>query len=175
MQVAQRCIWCVICHSKLIILQKIIVRNATQWNKSSRPTCCKRNTRRNISGDGRRGDVTQDIRSHKDVLCNVILFIGGRICVTSSISMMTWCDHCVLVPLWFRFHIELAKCLLFGSRSSYLSPKCVRHNISENTTRDRSIAPHASLVCHLVVACAWHCYIYVFELTVWRQSAHGMI
>ena len=73
---------------------------------------------------------------HKYLLCNVILFVGRTICVAISISMMVWCDHCLLVALWFRFHIELAKCLLFGFRSSYLSEKCERHNTSENTTRE---------------------------------------
>ena len=35
----------------------------------------------------RRGDGIQDVRSHKDLLCNVILFVGRTICVASSISM----------------------------------------------------------------------------------------
>ena len=93
-----------------------------------------------------RGDAIQDVRSHKDLLCNVILFVGHTICVASSISMMIWCDHCLLVAFRFRFHIELAKCLLFGVRSSYLSPKCARHNTCQNTTREKWCTPRKSSI-----------------------------
>ena len=58
-------------------------------------------------------------------------------CVASSISMMTWCNYCLLVALRYGFHTELAKCLLFRFRSSYLSPNCERHNTSQNTTRQK--------------------------------------
>ena len=51
--------------------------------------------------------------------------------------MMIWCDYCLLVALRFGFHTELAKCLLFRFRSSYLSPKCERHNTSQNTKRQK--------------------------------------
>ena len=78
----------------------------------------------------------KDVRSHTDLLCNVILYVGCTLCVASSTSMIIWCDHCLLVALCFRFHIELATCLLFGFRSSYLSPKCERHRPSENATRE---------------------------------------
>ena len=50
---------------------------------------------------------------------------------------MIWCDYCLLVALRFGFHTELAKCLLFRFRSSYLSPKCERHNTSQNTKRQK--------------------------------------
>ena len=96
-------------------------------------------------GEARRGEAIQDVRSHKDLLCNVILFVVHTICVASSISMMIWSDHSLLLALWFRFHIELAKCLLFGVRFSYLIPNSLR------TRRERSGAPHASLVYNLVV------------------------
>ena len=76
------------------------------------------------------------VRSHTDILCNVILCVGCTICVASSTSTMIWCDHCLLGALWFRFHVHLAKCLLFGFRSSYLSAKCERHSHSENATRE---------------------------------------
>ena len=65
--------------------------------------------------------------------------------------MIMWCDHCLLVALWFRFHIELAKCLLFGAAFSDLISKCERQK-PLRTRRERSGAPHASLVYHLVVA-----------------------
>ena len=100
--------------------------------------------------EARRCDAIQDVRSHKDLLCNVILFVGRTIYVAISISMMILCEHCLLVALWFPFHIELAKCLLFGFRSSYLSAKGERHNTSQNTSRENG-APHASLVYHIVV------------------------
>ena len=61
----------------------------------------------------------KDVRSHTDLLCSVILCVGCTICVASSTSTIIWCDLCLLVALWFCFHVELAKCLLFGFRSSY--------------------------------------------------------
>ena len=57
-----------------------------------------------------------------DLLCSVIRFVRRTMCVASSTSMIILCDHCLLVDLWFRFHIELATCLLFRFRSSYLRP-----------------------------------------------------
>ena len=119
---------------------------------------------------------------HKYLLCNIILFVGRTICVAISISMMVWCDHCLLVALWFRFHIELAKCLLFGFRSSYLSEKCERHNTSENTTRENG-TPYASLVYHLVVVwVAWNNYcffVWHFAMTAmssfWRYLFVGIV
>ena len=30
-----------------------------------------------------------------DLLCSVILFVGCTMCVASSTSMITWCDHCI--------------------------------------------------------------------------------
>ena len=71
-----------------------------------------------------------------DLLCSVIRFVGRTMYVASSTSMIIWCDHCLLAALWFRFHIELATCLLFGFRSSYLRPTCERHRPSENATRE---------------------------------------
>ena len=71
-----------------------------------------------------------------DLLCTVIRFVGCTMCVANSTSMIIWCDHSLLVALWFRFHIELATCLLFGFRSSYLRPTCERHRPSENATRE---------------------------------------
>ena len=78
----------------------------------------------------------KDVRSHTDLVCSVILYVGCTLCVANSTSMIIRCDHCLLVALWFRFHIELATCMLFGFRSSYLSPKCERHRPSENATRE---------------------------------------
>ena len=70
------------------------------------------------------------------LLCSVIRFLGRTKCVASSTSITIRCDHCLLVALWFRFHIELATCLLFGFRSSCLRPTCERHRPSENATRE---------------------------------------
>ena len=70
------------------------------------------------------------------LLCSVIRFVGRTMYVASSTSMIIWCDHCLLAALWFRFQIELATCLLFGFRSSYLRPTCERHRPSENATRE---------------------------------------
>ena len=67
------------------------------------------------------------------------------------IPMIIWCDHCLLVALWFRFHIALAKSLLFGSRYSDLIPKCERQK-PLITRRERSGAAHASWLYNLVVA-----------------------
>jgi len=58
------------------------------------------------------------VRSHTYILCNVVHFLGCTIYVARSTSMIIRCDHCLLVALWFRFPVELAKCLLFGFRSS---------------------------------------------------------
>ena len=71
-----------------------------------------------------------------DLLCIVIRFVGRTMYEASSTSMIIWCHHCMLPALWFRFHIELATCLLFGFRSSYLRPTCERHRPSENATRE---------------------------------------
>ena len=80
-----------------------------------------------------------------DLLCSVIRFVGRTMCVASSTSMIIWCDHCLLVALWFRFHIELATCLLFGFRSLYWDTDRLRMR------RATSDEPHAYLVYHFVV------------------------
>ena len=74
---------------------------ATQLCKRSRPTCCQINYKSKFvrRGDARRGDAIQDVRSHNDLPFNVIHFVGR------TISMVIWSDHCLLVALWFRFHI----------------------------------------------------------------------
>ena len=80
------------------------------------------------------------------------------------IQMIIWCDHCLLVALWFRFHTELEKSPLFGSNSSNLIPKCERQK-PHRTRRERSGAPHASLLYNLVVAwVVWNS----FCLFVWH-------
>ena len=87
----------------------------------------------------------------------------------SSIPIVIWCDYCLLVALWFRFHIVLAKSLPFRFRSSDLIPKFERQK-TLRTRRKRSGAPHASLVYNRVVAwvvwknlCFFVCY---FVMTV---------
>jgi len=91
-----------------------------------------------------------DIRSHTDLLCTVILFVGWTLCVASSASMIIGCDHCQLGVLLFRFHIVLTNCLLFGVRSSYLS-----QNVSDPTPlrmrRQSCGAPDARLIYNFVV------------------------
>ena len=89
--------------------------------------------------------------------------------------MVICCDHCLLVALWFRFHIELAKCLLIRFRSSDLIPKCERQK-TLRTRRERNGATHASLVYNRVVAwvvCKNLCFfVWHFVITVissfWR-------
>ena len=88
--------------------------------------------------------------------------------------------------MWFCFHTEVAKCLLFRFRSSDLIPKCERQK-TLRIRRERSGAPHASLVYNRVVAwvvwknlCCFRmvlrhdCYVYLLALPVCRHSAHGM-
>ena len=64
----------------------------------------------------------KDICSHNDLLCS----ISRSYNLCSAISMIILYDHCLLVPLWFRFHNKLATCLMFGFRSSYFISKCAR-------------------------------------------------
>ena len=71
---------------------------AKQWSKSSRRTCYRMTY---ASKYVRRGDAIQDVRSHKDLLCNVILFVGRTIYVAISVATMIWCDHCLLVSCDF--------------------------------------------------------------------------
>ena len=100
--------------------------------------------------------------------------------------MMIWCDYCLLVALRFGFHIELAKCLFFRFRSSYLSPKCERHNTSENTTRENwctlrksriscrsSLGSLEQLLSFFRMSLRRDCNVYVLALPVCRHSAHG--
>jgi hypothetical protein len=95
------------------------------------------------------GGVIQDVRSHRFTLqCDTICMAFG---LCSSIPIVIWRDYCLLVALWCRFHIELAKCLLFRFRSSDLVPKCERQK-TLRTRRERSGAPHANLVYNRVVA-----------------------
>ena len=90
--------------------------------------------------------------------------------------------HCLLVALWFRFHIELATCLLFGFRSSYLSPKCERHTDPLRMRRASSDEAHACLVYNFVVVwVVWNnlCFlVWLFAFTVmssfWRYLFVGI-
>ena len=99
----------------------------------------------------------------------------------SWIPMILWCDHCLLVALWFRFDTELDKSPLFGSNSSDLIPKCERQK-PLRTRRDRSGAPHASLLYNLVVALVvwntfcffvWHIVMTVMS-SFWRYLFGGI-
>ena len=51
----------------------------------------------------------KDVRSHTYLLCNVILFIGCKMCVASPTWIIIRRNHCLLVALWFRFPFELAR------------------------------------------------------------------
>ena len=175
MQSTQICIWSIKCHSKLFMN----TRNAwTQRNETK--AVVKSNTcRRSVWGG-----VIQGVRSHTDLLCNAILFVGLSVCVAEYQSLL-WCDYCLLVALWFLFHIELAKSLPFRFRSSDLIPKFELQK-TLRTRRKRSGAPHASLVYNRVVAwVVWKnlCFfVWYFVMTVMlafassvcRHSAHGM-
>ena len=100
--------------------------------------------------------------------------------------MIMWCDHCLLVALWFRFHIELAKCLLFGAAFSDLISKCERQKTSQNTTREKRCSPPKSSISsrsclgsleqHLFfrIALRHDCYVLPLALTLCRHSAQGM-
>ena len=101
--------------------------------------------------------------------------------------MIIWCDHCLLVAFWFRFHTELDKSPLFGSTCSDLIPKCEQQK-PLRTRRERSGATQASLLYNLVVAwIVWNtfcffrmahrhdCYVYLLAFTclaVYR-TLHG--
>ena len=100
--------------------------------------------------------------------------------------MIIWCDHCLLVAFWFRFHTELDKSPLFGSTCSDLIPKCEQQK-PLRTRRERSGATQASLLYNLVVAwivwntfCffVWHIVMTAmstfWRLPVWRYTAHCM-
>ena len=137
----QICIWSIKCHSKLFMN----TRNACTQRNETKAVVKSNTCRRSVWGG-----LIQDVRSHTDLLCNAILFVG-LFGLCSSIPIVIWCDYCLLVAFWFRFHIELAKCLLFRFRSSDLIPKCERQK-TLRTRRKRSGAPHASLVYNRVVA-----------------------
>jgi hypothetical protein len=99
----------------------------------------------------------------------------------SAIPIVIWCDYCLIVALWFRFHIVLAKSLPFRFRSSDLIPKFERQK-TLRTRRKRSGAPHASLVYNRVVAwVVWKnlCFfVWYFVMTVmssfWRYLFVGI-
>ena len=111
------------------------------------------------------------------LLLNQVHIVG----LCSSIPMVVWCDHCLLVALWFRFHIQLAKCLLIRFTSSDLIPKCERQK-TLRTRLERSGATHASLVYNRVVAwvvCKNLCFfLWHFVITVmsnfWRYLFVGI-
>ena len=122
----------------------------------------------------------QDVRSHKDLLCNVILFCRAY-SLCSFVPMIIWCDHCLLVALWFRFHIELANfCCLVPCLPIWF--RNVSDQQNHRTRRKRSGAPHASLIYHLVVVwVVWNniCFfVWHFVMTVmscfWRYLFVGI-
>ena len=102
---------------------------ATQWNKS----CCS--IKFMSSKCVRRGDTRRSFAQRFTVQCDTICRAFG---LCSSIPIVIWCDYCLLVALWFRFHIELAKCLLFRFRSSDLIPKYERQK-APRTRCERSL------------------------------------
>ena len=126
----------------------------------------------------RRADTRCSFAYRFTLQCDTICRAFG---LCSSIPIVIWCDYCLLVALWFRFHIEIAKCLLFRFRSSDLIPKCERQK-SLRTRRKRSGAPHASLVHNRVVAWVlWKnlCFfVWYFVMTVmssfWRYLFVGI-
>ena len=95
----------------------------------------------------------------------------------SWIPIVIWCDYCLLVALWFLFHIELAKSLPFRFRSSDLIPKFELQK-TLRTRRKRSGAPHASLVYNRVVAwVVWKnlCFfVWYFVMTVMLAFASSV-
>ena len=126
----------------------------------------------------RRADTRCSFAYRFTLQCDTICRAFG---LCSSIPIVIWCDYCLLVALWFRFHIEIAKCLLFRFRSSDLIPKCERQK-TLRTRRKRSGAPHASLVHNRVVVwVVWKnlCFfVWYFVMTVmssfWRYLFVGI-
>ena len=126
----------------------------------------------------RRGDTRRSFAQRCTLQCDTICRAYS---LCSFVPMIIWCDHCLLVALWFRFHIELANFLLFRSRSPDLISKCERQK-PLITWRERSGAPHASLVYHLVVAwVVWKnfcVFVWHFVMTVmssfWRYLFVGI-
>ena len=122
------------------------------------------NTRRNMSGEAMLYKMF--VRIKFTLKCKT-LCRAYNLCshLNSNVDMMR---PLMLVALWFLVHIELAKYLLFGFMSSCLSPKCERHNTSQNTMRANG-ASHASLVCHLVVVyVVWNNYCFFsYGTTPW--------
>ena len=126
----------------------------------------------------RRGTTRRSFAWRFTLQCDTICRAFG---LCNSIPIVIWCDYCLLVALWFRFHIELAKCLLFRFRSSDFIPKCERQN-TLRTRRERSGAPYASIVYNRVVAwVVWKnlCFfVWYFVMTVmscfWRYLFVGI-
>ena len=128
------------------------------------------------------GDTRCSFAYRFTLQCDTICRAFG---LRSWIPIVIWCDYCLLVALWFLFHIELAKSLPFRFRSSDLIPKFELQKTLW-TRRKRSGAPHASLVYNRVVAwVVWKnlCFfVWYFVMTVMlafassvcRHSAHGM-
>ena len=141
MQATQSCIWSITCHSKLFY-EYTKCLYATQWNKS----CCY--IKYMSSKCVRRCDTRHSFAQRFTLQCDTICRALG---LCSSIPIVIWCDYSLLVALWFCFHTEVAKCLLFRFRSSDLIPKCERQK-TLRTRRERSGAPLASLVYNRVVA-----------------------
>ena len=120
----------------------------------------------------RRCDTRHSFAQRFTLQCDTICRAFG---LCSSIPIVIWCDYSLLVALWFCFHTEVAKCLLFRFRSSDLIPKCERQK-TLRTRRERSGAPHASLVYNRVVAwVVWKnlfFFVWCFVMTVmssfWR-------
>ena len=89
------------------------------------------------------GDTSCSFAYRFTLQCDTICRAFG---LCSSIPIVIWCDYCLLVSLRFRFHIELAKCLLFRFRSSDLIPKCERDKNSQNTTQEKWCTPRKSSI-----------------------------
>ena len=115
---------------------------ATQWNKSC--WLIKYMSSKCVRRGDTRCSFEYRFTLQRDTICRAF-----GLC--SSIPIVIWCDYCLLVALWFRFHIVLAKSLPFRLRSSDLIPKFERQK-TLRTRRKRSGAPHASLVYNRVLA-----------------------
>ena len=78
MQATQICIWSITCHSKLFMNTRSACTQRNETKAVVKSNACRRSVW---------GGVIQDVRSHKDLLCNAILFVGRSVCVAQYQSL----------------------------------------------------------------------------------------
>ena len=78
MQATQICFWSITCHSKLLMNTRSACTQSNETKAVVKSNTCRRSVW---------GGVIQDVRSHKDLLCNAILFVGRSVCVAQYQSL----------------------------------------------------------------------------------------